>query len=219
VRGFIDTRWGRLSYCSAGPGDLAGPGEPAGAAGLPAARPAIVLLHDPELSHTAFAPLVPLLSRQFQVVTLDGPTSVRCSAPGPDSRAARAFAQAIETLGLDRVVLYGVGAGGRVALQLTALGRPRVDGLVLSGIPAGLDETRPVLGPASCPVLLLSNPLDPLSGADRRLARAIPRARQVIVRTGRLPVYWSRPDVVAQEITALAAGGRELPILSPADFI
>lgn len=213
MRGFVETRWGRLSYC------WAGPREPVPAGGPSAARPAIVLLHDPGLSHTAFAPLVPLLSQQFQVLTLDGPTSVRCSAPGPDGRAARAYGQAIETLGLDRVVLYGVGAGGRMAVQLTALGRPRVDGLVLSGVPAGLDETRPVLGLASCPVLLLSNPLDLLFGADRRLARAIPRARQMIVRTGRLPVYWSRPDVVAQEITALAAGGRELPILSSADFI
>lgn len=208
MHGFADTRWGRFSYCSAGPGDPAGP-----------ARPAVVLLHDPELSHTAFSPLVPLLSQHFQVVTLEAPSAVPCSAPSPVP-AAEAFAQALGALGLDQVVLYGVHTGGRVAIQLSGLARrPSVAGLVLSGVPLDPDGARSALGPAPAPVLLLSNPLDPLFGADRRLARALPRARQVIIRTGRLPVYWSRPDVVAQEIATVALGGRELPILSSADFI
>jgi pimeloyl-ACP methyl ester carboxylesterase len=128
VHGFVDTRWGRFSYCSAGPGDRADP-----------ARPAVVLLHDPELSHTAFSPLVPLLSQHFRVVTLDAPSAVPCSAPGPVP-AAEAFAQALGALGLDQVVLYGVRTGGRVAIQLSGLARrPSVAGLVLSGVPLDPD--------------------------------------------------------------------------------
>ena len=65
-------------------------------------------------------------------------------------------------------------------------------------------ESAKVLGQISCPVLLLSHPLDPLYEFDNRFAAAVPGARQVIVKSDRLPVYWTNPETVADELAALA---------------
>jgi pimeloyl-ACP methyl ester carboxylesterase len=61
-------------------------------------------------------------------------------------------------------------------------------------------EPKKVLDRISGPVLLLSNPLDPLYEADTRFAAAV-SGRQVVVHAEKLPVYWTQPEVVAEEIT------------------
>jgi pimeloyl-ACP methyl ester carboxylesterase len=48
-----------------------------------------------------------------------------------------------------------------------------------------------------CPVLALSSELDPVLSGDQRLVREIPRTRQIVVDSDRLPLYWTRPEVVA----------------------
>jgi pimeloyl-ACP methyl ester carboxylesterase len=68
-------------------------------------------------------------------------------------------------------------------------------------------EPAKVLDQIGCPVLLLSHPLDPLYDPDHRFLEAVPGARQVIVHSERLPVYWTKPEVVAEEIAALARSG------------
>ena len=57
----------------------------------------------------------------------------------------------------------------------------------------------------TCPVLALSNIHDPVFGGDARLVREIPRSRQVVVESDRLPLYWTQPTVVARELRAFAA--------------
>lgn len=57
-----------------------------------------------------------------------------------------------------------------------------------------------VLDRITCPVLLLSNEADPLFDCDGRFSAGVPDARQVIVETERLPVYWAQPQTVAGEI-------------------
>lgn len=65
-------------------------------------------------------------------------------------------------------------------------------------------EPGKVLGQISCPVVMLSHPLDPLYEFDNRFVAAVPGARQVIIKSDRLPVYWTDPETVADEISALA---------------
>lgn len=65
-------------------------------------------------------------------------------------------------------------------------------------------EPAKVLDQIPCPVLMLSHPLDPLYEFDNRFVEAVPGARQVIVQSDRLPVYWTNPETVADEIAALA---------------
>jgi pimeloyl-ACP methyl ester carboxylesterase len=57
-----------------------------------------------------------------------------------------------------------------------------------------------VLNRITCPVLLLSHEADPLFDCDGRFAGGVADARQVIVDTERLPVYWTKPQTVAGEI-------------------
>jgi pimeloyl-ACP methyl ester carboxylesterase len=212
MRGYVDTRWGQLHYSSTG-----------------SVAPAIVLLHETPLNHTAFERIVPLLDGRFRVVAFDSPGYGESDGPEQPTTAeeyAKTFAEGIEALGLDRIVLYGVHTGATFAVQLAAATIPeRVAGLALSGVPFYTDEVRAarrvreippvaedgyeptkVLGQISCPVLLLSHPFDPLYEFDNRFAAAVPSARQVIVESDRLPVYWTNPETVADELAALAQG-------------
>lgn len=252
MRGYVDTRWGQLHYSSTGSGPRT-----------------IVLLHETPLNHAAYGRLVPLLSRRFRVVAFDSPGYGESDGPAEPTTIeefAKTFAEAIDGLGLDRFVVYGVHTGASFAVQLAAVTmRDRVDGLAVSGVPFYTDEVRAgkvvptipaiaddgshllatfewepasydaearsrlvsgvardprnayrafhavytyepakVMGQISCPVVLLSHPLDPLYEPDNRFAAAVPAARQVIVDTERLPVYWTNPQAVADELTALA---------------
>ncbi|WP_067674454.1 alpha/beta fold hydrolase [Nocardia miyunensis] len=253
MRGYVDTRWGQLHYSSTGSGPRT-----------------VVLLHETPLNHAAFQRLIPLLSDTFRVVAFDSPGYGESDGPvAPTSieEYAETVGAAIETLGLDQIVLYGAHTGGSLALHLGAVTvAERVHGIALSGLPFYTDEVRgakvvravpPVADDGShlldtflwepdtydaemrsrlvagvardqqtayrafhavytyepakvidrigCPVTLLSHPGDPLFDADNRFSAAVPGARQVVVDTERLPVYWTKPEVVASEIAALAA--------------
>lgn len=63
------------------------------------------------------------------------------------------------------------------------------------------------LAQISCPVLLVSHPADPLYDFDNRFKDDVAGARQVIIKTDRLPVYWTAPGQVAAALTGLAADG------------
>lgn len=56
-----------------------------------------------------------------------------------------------------------------------------------------------------CPVLALSNDKDPVFGGDARLVREIPRTRQVLVESDRLPLYWTQSAVVADHLRTFAS--------------
>ncbi len=57
-----------------------------------------------------------------------------------------------------------------------------------------------------CPVLALSNELDPVFPGDARLKRDLPRTQQIIVPSDRLPVYWTQSEVVAGHLRDFIAG-------------
>lgn len=230
MQGYVATEWGQLRYSSAGSGSQT-----------------IVLLHEVPLSHAAYGRLVPLLTRRFRVVAVDFPG--RGESDGPVMPAtieeyAKVFAQGVKALGLKRIVLYGVQTGGSCAAQLAAVTlASRVEGLALSGVPlyprtlsaaedprnaygtaraASRYQVAEAIGRVACPVLLLSTPLDPHCGADYRFAAVVTGARHVEVPAPGLPVYWTRPQAVAAEITALArraVDDREIPMFSSADFL
>jgi pimeloyl-ACP methyl ester carboxylesterase len=63
------------------------------------------------------------------------------------------------------------------------------------------------LAQIGCPVLLVSHPDDPLYDFDNRFKGDVADARQVIIDTARLPVYWTAPDQVAAALKSLAADG------------
>jgi pimeloyl-ACP methyl ester carboxylesterase len=51
-----------------------------------------------------------------------------------------------------------------------------------------------------CPVLALSNELDPVFPGDGRLLRDFPAAKQIVVPSERLPLYWTEPTTIAQNL-------------------
>ncbi|HEX4258597.1 MAG TPA: alpha/beta hydrolase [Streptosporangiaceae bacterium] len=254
MRGYADTRWGQLHYSSTGSGDQA-----------------FVLLHETPLNHAAFQRLVPLLADGYRVVAFDSPGYGESDGPsGPTSAEdyAKTLTEGIESLSLDRVIVYGVHTGGTFAVQLAATLGDRAEGLALTGVPYYTEEVRkgrrvraipptaddgshllnsfdwepaaydaevrsrlvagiaadPVTGyqafhavygyqpgkylaQISAPVLLVSHPSDPLYDFDNRFKTDVPQARQVIIDTERLPVYWTAPDQVAAALKSLAADG------------
>jgi pimeloyl-ACP methyl ester carboxylesterase len=128
MRGYVGTRWGQLHYSSTGSGSTA-----------------IVLLHETPLNHSAFGRIVPLLDGDFRVVAFDSPGYGQSDGPGQPTTAqeyAKTFAEGIEALGLDRIVLYGVHTGATFAVQLAASIPERVAGLAMSGVPFYTDEVR-----------------------------------------------------------------------------
>lgn len=252
MRGYVDTRWGQLHYSDVGSGEQT-----------------IVLFHETPLNHAVFQRLVPLLSNRFRVIAFDTPGYGESDGPGGPTTVedyATTFAEAIEALALERMVLYGVHTGGSVAAHLAATLGERVDGLVLSGVPYYAEDVRAArvvrtipevvddgshltdtfdwepavydaelrsrlvagvafdpqagyqafhavyayqpakyLNRITCPVLLVSHPQDPLFEPDNRFKDGVADARQVVFDTERLPVYWTAPRQVADELAAFAA--------------
>lgn len=52
----------------------------------------------------------------------------------------------------------------------------------------------------SAPVLFLSNELDPLYDGDVMGVKLVPDGRQVMIASERLPLYWTQPERVAEEV-------------------
>lgn len=99
-----------------------------------------MLLHGTTSSRQIWAPLIPALASEFEVIALDLPGHGESSASSytpPDW--ARDVASWMDSLDLDQALVAGHSAGGWTALELAKLGRARK---VLALMPAGLWSRR-----------------------------------------------------------------------------
>src|SRR5262245_17016129 len=128
MRGYVQTRWGQLHYSEQGSGDRT-----------------IVLLHETPLSHGAFERLAPALAGTFRTIAFDTPGYGE-SDPPPGittiEEYSKTFAEALDALGLDTVVLFGVHTGASYAVELAATYPERVEALIVSGVPFYEEEVR-----------------------------------------------------------------------------
>lgn len=79
--------------------------------------PPIVLIHGIGLTRESWAPVVPLLAREHEVIAVDLP-GFGASAPLPHTPTVEALADAVAELGLDRPHVAGNSLGGGIALEL-----------------------------------------------------------------------------------------------------
>ena len=129
MRGYVPARWGQVHYSSVGSGDQT-----------------VALFHETPLNMHAFRRLAPLLADRFRVVAFDTPgygESDGPSEPTTMEEYAETLAEAIEKLGLTRLVPFGLHTGASLALQLAAATvADRTDALVLSGVPYYDEDVR-----------------------------------------------------------------------------
>jgi pimeloyl-ACP methyl ester carboxylesterase len=104
-------------------------------AGSAAGTP-LLLLHQTPRSVDEFAEVMPLLARERRVIALDTP-GYGCSdrVPGRPTVAAYAAAavQALDALGIERVIVVGHHTGAVIAVEMAAGFAQRVERVVLSG--------------------------------------------------------------------------------------
>lgn len=103
--------------------------------GAGAATP-LLLLHQTPRSVDEFAEVLPLLARHRRVIALDTP-SYGCSDrvpghPGIADYATAAF-EALDALGIERVVVVGHHTGAVIAVEMAAARPGRIERVVLSG--------------------------------------------------------------------------------------
>jgi len=109
-------------------------------------RTLLVLVHGSRLGHTQWAPQVPLLGEEFDLLRPDLPGhGSRVGEPFTLDRAVGALAEAIDGPRCGRppgkVILVGHSLGGYAAMAYAGLFPRRLDGLVLIGsaaVPVGL---------------------------------------------------------------------------------
>lgn len=109
-------------------------------------RTLLVLVHGSRLGHTQWAPQVPLLGEEFDLLRPDLPGhGSRVGEPFTLDRAVGALAEAIDGPRRGRppgkVILVGHSLGGYAAMAYAGLFPRRLDGLVLIGsaaVPVGL---------------------------------------------------------------------------------
>ena len=97
----------------------------------------VLLLHGSPNCADALAPLAETLRQDFRVIVPDTPGN-GASAPLGSARPAafgRTFARLLDTLGLDRVALYGFHSGAVFAAELARQRPERVTAVVLEGYP------------------------------------------------------------------------------------
>lgn len=119
-RFLCDTKLGQVHCVTAG----SGPGTP------------LLLLHQTPRSVDEFAEVMPLLAAQRRVVAIDTP-GYGCSdrVPGHPTVAdyAHSAVQALDHLGIGRVVIVGHHTGAVIAVEMAAAFPERVERVVLSG--------------------------------------------------------------------------------------
>ncbi len=105
-------------------------------------HPALVLIHGLGSAATAFKPIIPTLSQNFRVITVDlpghGKTPLNPLQPMDPQSLGRAIFETIEnTFGVKDFHLAGNSLGGWISLEMAALNPERI--LSLTGLaPAGL---------------------------------------------------------------------------------
>ncbi|MGE5245760.1 MAG: alpha/beta fold hydrolase [Betaproteobacteria bacterium] len=119
-RHFCDTRMGQVHCIEAGTGS---------------ATP-LLLLHQTPRSVDEFAEVLPILAAERRVVAMDTP-GYGCSdrVPGQPTVAdyAAAARDALDALGIDRVIVVGHHTGAVIAVEMAAAWPERIERVVLSG--------------------------------------------------------------------------------------
>jgi pimeloyl-ACP methyl ester carboxylesterase len=172
----------------------------------------LLLIHANGMSRAAWAPVLPLLEPHHDVIAIDlpghgesGPIAPHL-VPAPPG-FARACAELLDRLGIERAHVAGNSLGGWTALELAKLGRARS---VCALGPAGLWETGPIK-----PMFRLALPYL-LARGLRRFAPRVMRAAPLRVLFLRYPIGHPErvPAIAASQIAAdLARAKGFLPTL------
>ncbi|MFN8532365.1 MAG: alpha/beta hydrolase [Dehalococcoidia bacterium] len=128
LRDYADTWLGQMHYREQGTG------EP------------LILLHQTADSGQMFTEVFPCLSERFRVIAPDTPgfgDSDKPSEPPGIEGYARALADFLDSLGIDRANVLGHHTGASIAVEFAATYPDRVIKLVLSGCPDYDPEVRP----------------------------------------------------------------------------
>ena len=137
--------------------------------------------------------LIPMLAKQYHVVTFDLPGFGR--SPAADIEPAAVLNEAIKQTSQEKVILLGPSMGGRVALEFTLANPGLVTGLVLVGA-VGVQENQARLKELSLPCLAVWGGEDSISPlANGRLIEQEVKGAELAVITGAPhPCYLDQPD-------------------------
>lgn len=101
------------------------------------ASPALLLIHDAPGSSEQAEPLIARLAKRFFVIAPDLPGSGESDAlanPPGIAELADAAMGVLDTLGIARAAVYGIGFGSSVALGLATVHSARIDATILQGL-------------------------------------------------------------------------------------
>jgi len=154
---FAKTRYGKLYHQSAGEG------------------PPLLLLHATPRSSQAYAKLLPLLAASHTVIapdTLGFGLSDPLPADASVERLAASLVDLLDTLAIDKVAVFGLHTGNKIAAALAACWPDRVSALILCGMSHSIiiDQQR---REAAIRAILEANPIDPnqMANESERLDR------------------------------------------------
>lgn len=106
--------------------------------------PPLLMVHGWPLDHRMFDRQVDTLARHFRCMAVDRRGFGRSTAPPDMRRELDDLDCILDALGLDRVHLFGVSQGGRIALRYAATRPKRLRSLILQGaVVDGLDIEEP----------------------------------------------------------------------------
>ena len=117
--GYVDVEGGRLYYESAGKGET------------------IVLLHDGILHHVIWDVQFPVLAEKYHVVRYDRRGFGKSSEPRAPFSLVDDLYQLFCQLKIDNAILFGMSAGGALAIEFTLEYPEKVNALVLTGAVVG----------------------------------------------------------------------------------
>jgi pimeloyl-ACP methyl ester carboxylesterase len=165
------------------------------------AGPPLVLIHGIGLDRRCWAPVVPLLAAEREVIALDLPGFGESPMLDGDPTIG-ALADAVEQLGLDRPSVAGNSLGGTIALELAARGAARS---VCALSPAGLSLGRESIFERAClrATLAMARVLDPY--ADRVME---PVPLRTLLMSQMFARPWRIPAQEAAETLRTTARGR-----------
>lgn len=110
------------------------------------AGPVIVILHGSPNSSLAMAPLMDVLSSDFDCIAIDTPGNGNSDPLPQDAPSTEDYAEALsetlDALSLNRVALYGFHTGAGTAAEFMSRYPARVSGAVLDGVAAWTEEEK-----------------------------------------------------------------------------